>query len=296
MDGIINIYKEKGFTSHDVVAKLRGIVGQKRIGHTGTLDPDATGVLPVCLGKATKLCDYLTDKDKEYKAVMRLGITTDTLDMTGTVLSESSYMGDKENIIRTIETFVGEIEQIPPMYSAIKVNGKKLYELARKGQEIERKARKVTIHEIEVIDINLDNQTVTIRAYVSKGTYIRTLCDDIGKALGCGAAMQELTRTKSGVFDIYNAIKLGEYDEKHVIAIEDVFAMPCIKLLPEYDVRLRNGNDLEFGMVNSYEKEFGKHAFLKTGEDDVCVYYSDGTFAAVYTKTGKGYHVEKMFV
>ena len=151
MDGILNIYKEKGFTSHDVVAKLRGILKTRKIGHTGTLDPDATGVLPVCIGRATKLCDMLTDKNKDYEAVIRFGLTTDTEDISGNVIKTREYNGTKEEIRDTILSFKGDIYQIPPMYSAIKVNGHKLYELARKGIEIDREARKCTIYDIDII-------------------------------------------------------------------------------------------------------------------------------------------------
>ena len=186
MDGILNIYKEKGYTSHDVVAKLRGILKTKKIGHTGTLDPDAQGVLPVCVGRATKLCDMLTDKDKAYETVMLLGKTTDTQDITGSVLSESELGEDitAEKVTEVINSFVGEYMQVPPMYSALKVNGKKLYELARSGIEVERKARKVYIHSIEIKDISLPRVTMTVNC--SKGTYIRTLCHDIGETLGAG--------------------------------------------------------------------------------------------------------------
>ena len=179
--GVINIYKEAGYTSHDVVAKLRGILKQKKIGHTGTLDPQAQGVLPVCLGKGTKLCDLLADHDKEYEAVLRLGITTDTQDMEGTILKESSVQVSEEEVRTCILSFQGEQMQVPPMYSALKVNGKKLYELAREGKVVERKARPVTFHSIEVLWMELPK--VKIRVQCSKGTYIRTLCNDIGENL-----------------------------------------------------------------------------------------------------------------
>ena len=204
--GIINIYKEAGYTSHDVVAKLRGILGQKKIGHTGTLDPDATGVLPVCLGVGTKLCDMLTDEDKEYVAELYLGVTTDTQDMTGTVLSQEEVTIDEEQLKRIIYSFKGTYEQLPPMYSAIKVNGKKLYELAREGKTVERTRRSVRIEEIEILEINLP--LVKMRVVCSKGTYIRTLCDDIGKKAGCGGAMKSLERTRVGGFLIEDALKL----------------------------------------------------------------------------------------
>ena len=192
--GVLNVQKEKGYTSHDVVAKLRGIVGQRKIGHTGTLDPDAKGVLPVCLGRATKLCDLLTDKDKTYEAVLLLGCTTDTQDTGGTVLEEQDVPDLAEDTVMDIlQSFVGEYAQIPPMYSAIKVNGRKLYELAREGKEIERKARIVQIYEIRVRKIELPRIWMEVRC--SKGTYIRTLCHDIGQSLGCGGCMSSLRRS-----------------------------------------------------------------------------------------------------
>ena len=174
INGIINIYKEAGFTSHDVVAKLRGIVKQKKIGHTGTLDPDAVGVLPVCFGNATKLCDMLTDKTKEYRARMLLGKTSDTQDASGTILTEKEVTASEEEVREAVMSFVGTYDQIPPMYSALKVNGKKLYELARQGVEIERKPRIVEIHHIRIEEIALPYVTFTVGC--SKGTYIRTLC------------------------------------------------------------------------------------------------------------------------
>ena len=202
--GIINVYKEKGFTSHDVVAKLRGIVGQKKIGHTGTLDPDATGVLPVCLGKATKLCDLLTDKDKTYEAVMLLGMTTDTQDVTGRILEErSTETLTADKVREAIRSFIGDYDQIPPMYSALKVNGKKLYELAREGKVVERKARPVKILDIRIIEMDLPR--VRMEVSCSKGTYIRTLCHDIGEQLGCGGCMESLIRTRVSAFQINDA-------------------------------------------------------------------------------------------
>ena len=209
MDGMIVIRKEKGYTSHDVVAKLRGILHMKKIGHTGTLDPDAEGVLPVALGKATRLVDLITDKEKTYEAVMRLGVVTDTQDMSGTVLSQVSELNITEEELRTvIASFVGDYMQVPPMYSALKVNGKKLYELAREGKTVERKARPVHFYEIEILEISLP--LVRIRVTCSKGTYIRTLCHDIGEKLGCGAAMETLLRTKVGRFTLDGAITLAE--------------------------------------------------------------------------------------
>ena len=190
MDGIINVYKEKGYTSHDVVAKMRGILRMKKIGHTGTLDPEAEGVLPVCLGKGTRLCDMLTDKTKSYRAVLLLGKETDTQDTTGTVLAENPEAAasvTEEQVRQAILSFLGIYMQVPPMYSALKVNGKKLYELARAGKEIERQARPVEILDIQIEKIDLPR--VTFHVSCSKGTYIRTLCYDIGRKLGCGGCM-----------------------------------------------------------------------------------------------------------
>ena len=191
-NGIINVYKEAGFTSHDVVAKLRGILRQKKIGHTGTLDPDAVGVLPVCLGSGTRLCDMLTDWNKEYIAQLRLGVTTDTQDLSGQVLTQASAESldalSPAKVEEAIKSFQGKYEQIPPMYSALKVNGKKLYELAREGKEVERKARTVEITELEILESSLP--VVKMRVVCSKGTYIRTLCHDIGALLGCGGCKE----------------------------------------------------------------------------------------------------------
>ena len=208
--GIINVYKEAGYTSFDVVARLRGILKIKKIGHTGTLDPDATGVLPVCVGKATKLCDMLTDKDKVYECVMMLGVETDTYDLSGRVLERKSVNSTEEEIVGAINSFVGDIMQVPPMYSALKVNGKKLYELAREGKEVERKARPVTIFSIDILNISLPE--VSIRIHCSKGTYIRSLCHDVGQKLGCGCAMKSLVRTRVSMFDISDARALDEIE------------------------------------------------------------------------------------
>src|SRR5574344_429877 len=203
MNGVINVYKEKGFTSQDVVAKLRGILKQKKIGHTGTLDPDAEGVLPICVGNATKLFDILTDRTKEYETVLLLGKTTDTQDISGNVLSESDsykYLSVKE-IEGTILSFLPGYEQIPPMYSAIKVNGKKLYELAREGKTIEREPRGVHIDSIEIKNYDETSRIGVIKVDCEKGTYIRSVIADIGEKLGCGGMMTSLERSYSGGVD-----------------------------------------------------------------------------------------------
>lgn len=229
ISGILNIKKEAGFTSHDVVAKLRGIVHQKKIGHTGTLDPDATGVLPVCLGKATKLCDIIGDWDKTYEAVLLLGKETDTEDTSGQVFKESEVTVTEEEIREIILSFQGSYDQIPPMYSAKKVNGKKLYELARQGIVIERKPCPVTLSSIVIKKIDLPY--VTFEVTCSKGTYIRSLCRDIGEKAGCGGCMAGLVRTRVSSFKIEDGFTLSEVETmrdadtllEHIVPVDEVF-------------------------------------------------------------------------
>lgn len=209
INGIIVVNKEQGYTSHDVVAVMRKILGIKKVGHTGTLDPQATGVLPVCIGKGTKASDMLTNSDKEYIARVKLGTVTDTEDVWGEVLNQSDFSHITQDMIRAAaKKFVGEQTQIPPMYSAVKIGGKKLYEYARSGEEIERKSRTVTIHKIDIESFFEDG--FSMRVMCSKGTYIRTLCSDIGKELGVGACMSALVRTKSSIFSIENALTLDQ--------------------------------------------------------------------------------------
>ncbi len=254
MNGIINIYKEKGYTSHDVVAKLRGILKQKKIGHTGTLDPDAIGVLPVCLGNATKVCDLLTDKDKTYETVLKLGIETDTQDMTGNILEKKEVAATEENIVHVIQSFIGEYNQVPPMYSALKVNGKKLYELAREGKVIERKPRQVVIYDIVIKNINMQDKEVAFSVSCSKGTYIRTLCHDIGERLGCGGCMKTLIRTKAGMFEIADSITLEQVADmqkketlaEKILAVDAVFSEKEKIVVAEQAITLlQNGNPLK---------------------------------------------------
>ena len=293
--GIINVYKEKGFTSHDVVAKLRGIVGQKKIGHTGTLDPDATGVLPVCLGKATKLCDLLTDKNKTYEAVLLLGKTTDTQDITGEVLAEKSTEALTEEKVReAIEGFIGDYEQIPPMYSALKVNGKKLYELAREGKVIERKARPVKILDIQILEIDLPK--VRMEVSCSKGTYIRTLCHDIGEKLGCGGCMESLIRTRVSTFRIEDAKTLDEIETlkqegklaELLVPIDAMFPFyPKITVKDDWKAFAKNGNPLDLKML--------KEACGQDEETQVRLYDESGKFIAIYQWKEKKYHIVKMF-
>ena len=295
--GVININKEKGYTSHDVVAKLRGIVGQKKIGHTGTLDPDATGVLPVCLGKATKLCDMLTDKSKTYETVMLLGKTTDTQDISGSVLSESSVESiDEDAVKKCIGEFVGDYLQVPPMYSALKVNGKKLYELARQGIEVERKARPVVIHEIKILEIALPR--VRMEVSCSKGTYIRTLCHDIGLKLGCGACMEELIRTKVSCFEISDSLTLGQVQElKEAGKIEEIL-VPIDAMFSEYEAVTLKKEFASFAYNGNLflPKHIHEKLELVDGKN-VRVYDEDGRFIAIYAfdKNKRTFQIVKMF-
>lgn len=311
MDGIINVYKEAGFTSHDVVAKLRGILKQKKIGHTGTLDPAAIGVLPVCVGKATKVCELLTEKDKTYQAVCRLGMVTDTQDATGKVLEEHSIAGITEQKLReTVASFQGEIEQIPPMYSAIKVDGKKLYELAREGKTIERKPRKVNIMKIHIVQIDLEEQTFVMEITCSKGTYIRTLCHDIGQKLGVGAIMQSLVRTRVAGFHIKDALTLAQIEDlvqenklqEKMYAIEAIFSdYPKRKVLKEYSKNLANGNILKKDQLEDLpisllaEMWINQSEWLVAHKDEYLIYDEEGNFKAIYRKRGDTFSVVKMF-
>ena len=301
MNGIINVYKEKGFTSHDVVAKLRGILHMKKIGHTGTLDPDAVGVLPVCVGKATKVCELLTDRDKTYVAEVRLGVTTDTLDLSGEILTEQPVQVTEEQLQEILPEFTGSIQQIPPMYSAIKINGKKLYELARQGQEVERKPRQVTIHELSLRQMNLAEQEFTMEVTCSKGTYIRSLCADIGERLGCGAAMKSLIRTRVGRFTAEQAMTLSEIEafcrenepEKLLLPIDAVFDGLARCQAGEKAMRfLENGNRMAARLCQ-YQAE--KKA-PENGEQ-VRMYGADGSFYAIYRYNRQDgmYHIVKMF-
>ena len=213
-DGVLNINKPAGWTSQDVCAKLRGRLHIKRIGHTGTLDPMATGVLPVCIGKATRIIEYYDNDFKTYHAGMKLGITTDTLDCTGTVLEEKAVLIREEDIRKAFEEYTGKVSQIPPKYSALKINGKRAYELAREGKDFEIKAREIMILSNEITKLDIESGEIEFDVTCSKGTYIRTICDDIGRGLGCGAVMTSLVRTKSGYFDISEALDLIEIIEK----------------------------------------------------------------------------------
>lgn len=266
MNGVIVIDKEAGFTSFDVVAKVRRLCRPFKVGHTGTLDPDATGVLPVCIGNATRAADIMSGNDKKsYRAVMRLGASTETYDASGAVNKTGDASGITDEMIENaLFSFRGEIMQIPPMYSAIKIGGKKLYELAREGKEIEREARKITIHSLSVVE--RDGNDITLDIDCSKGTYIRSLCHDIGLKLGCFAHMAALQRTKSGNFTLEDAVDLSSLSdisdiEKHLIPTERLFDYPDFTASEKQEYLVKNG-------VSAYcEGEEGKYrVFNKNGE------------------------------
>lgn len=278
--GIINVYKEKGFTSFDVVAKLRGILKTKKIGHTGTLDPDAEGVLPVCIGRATKVCDLLTDKDKVYETVLLLGMETDTQDVSGEVLNTCPVEVSEEAVKDAINSFVGAYDQIPPMYSALKINGKKLYELAREGKTVERKARRVTIFSIEILEMKLPR--VRMSVHCSKGTYIRTLCYDIGQKLGCCGCMETLLRTQVGTFRLDHAWKLSRIEEmvreetveEQILSVDELFTdYPKARTTQMFDITAHNGNPIEERML---EQE------LPVNAKRIRVYDSQEIFIGIY--------------
>ena len=276
-------------TSFSVVARCRRIFVQKKIGHTGTLDPDAEGVLVVCLGKGTKLVDMLSHGTKTYEAVLMLGCVTDTQDTSGTVLREYEVDVSPDEAEAAVLSFEGPQMQVPPMYSALKVDGKKLVDLARRGIEVERKAREVNFSDIEILETDLPR--VRFRVTCSKGAYIRTLCEDIGMKLGCGGCMESLLRTRTGRFEIGEALTLDEISEK--VSEGDLsFVMPIDRFFDEYpkvqvpeslDADIRNGNRFELrGLSDIPNKK-------------VRVYLSDGAFAGIYKKSGKRFSLEKHF-
>lgn len=303
INGILNIYKEKGYTSHDVVAKLRGIVGQKKIGHTGTLDPDAEGVLPVCLGRATKLCDMLTDKNKTYETILLLGKTTDTQDISGEVLKTGDTSAlTEEQVKNCICGYIGEYDQLPPMYSALKVNGKKLYELAREGKEVERKTRKVQILDIQIKEVKLPR--VRMEVSCSKGSYIRTLCHDIGEELGCGGCMEQLLRTRVSCFNLKDSLKLDEvraYREQEKLAeilipIDEMFSdKKAAIVMKKFEALAYNGNELKMSMIKL--KEEAKATEFVEGEQ-IRLYDQAQHFIGifVYHENERKFVVEKMFL
>ena len=271
MDGIVIINKEKEYTSHDVVAKVKKILNEKKVGHTGTLDPNATGVLPILLGKGTKLSKYLINHNKIYEATLKLGEKTDTADIEGKITEEKDVNKEnlsQENVTKVLKEFIGKSKQVPPMYSAIKVNGKKLYEYARKGQTIEIKPREIEIYGIELLNIN--NNEISFKVHCSKGTYIRTLCENIAEKLETVGYMKELKRIEVGEFNIKNAITLKELESKKgkaLISIEEFLKDKQLINLNSKKVKMfLNGVNLEFKLEDGIYRIYNeKNEFIGTG-------------------------------
>ena len=308
LNGIINVYKEVGFTSRDAVSKLTGILRQRKIGHTGTLDPAAEGVLPMCIGKATKLCELLTDHRKQYIAEIKFGIATDTEDVTGEIIEETNFSNDwyeekltEDNLSKVISGFIGRQLQTPPMYSAKRVGGKRLYELAREGKVIERKPCEITIYSIEIKNIDVSRREATIVVDCSKGTYIRTLCKDIGNELGCKAAMKSLIRTRTGDFLIENSYKLDEIEKlvkenrvsEIIIPIEDVFNnLQRVDVSGYAGILLENG-----GIIKADAVKPDIEALEPKNGEKFRMYNDEGEFRAVYSFNGdiNAFKIDKMF-
>lgn len=292
MNGVINIYKNTGMTSFDVVAMVRRVAKMKKVGHTGTLDPAASGVLPVCLGKATKIIDYIMENKKVYRVNLKLGMVTDTYDLEGEVLREkdASHI-TKDEILNCINSFVGTIDQVPPMYSALKQNGVRLYELARQGIEVHREARKVTIYSIENIKIE-SNDNIQMDVCCSKGTYIRSLCYDIGEKLNVGATMTALERIQNGPFTKEEAINIEDLTEelleKHIISIEKALdSFEKIIVNEKFGKLLRNGVKVFDNRMYSEEVEFNKL---------YRVYEDNGVFLGLGKRDEKGFKLEKLLI
>ncbi len=291
--GFLNVYKDAGFTSFDVVAKLRGILHTKKIGHTGTLDPAATGVLPIAIGRATKAIDLLPDHDKAYDAVLRLGLTTDTYDTTGTVIKQREVCVTEAEINSALQTFVGDIDQVPPMYSAKRVNGKRLYELARAGIEVKRQPSRVHVDAISVLETNLPD--VKIHVECSKGTYIRSICHDVGELLGCGGCMESLLRTRAGGFTLKDAHHLGEIEaavaegqlSRLLLPVDAPFDMfPSVVVREEAVVAAVNGGILSDNQVSPVPN-FDTMARL---------YLPNGNLIGLYKHKDGRFRLEKMLI
>lgn len=274
MNGIILIDKPQDWTSHDVVAKLRGILHERRIGHSGTLDPLATGLLVVFVGRATRAVEFAEADSKEYIAGLRLGLSTDTQDISGNVIAECSDLPDEGAVRRAVNSFIGDIEQIPPMYSAIKIGGKKLYELARKGQSVERAPRKITVSSIEII--GREGGDYLLKITCSKGTYVRTLCNDIGASLGCGACMSSLRRISAGAFSVESAHSIDEVENAAnegqlvdiMLPVDTLFsALPELKVPESTANRLKTGNIIKISAADGdYRVYSDSGEFLLVGK------------------------------
>ena len=280
MNGIVIIDKPAGWTSQDVTARLRRVFGTRRIGHGGTLDPMATGVLPVFVGRATRGVEFFEHAEKTYETELLLGVATDTEDTTGTVLTRREVSVTQEQLDGTLERFRGEIMQIPPMYSALKVNGQKLCDLARKGRQVERQPRPVTIHELTLL--SREGDTLRLRVRCSKGTYIRTLCVDIGEALGCGGCMQALRRTQAGEYTIAEAVPLQQLleaaePETYLRNVDTMFrGYPGVKLTVNQEKRCRNGNAFSVSLPGGTYR-----AYSQTGEFLMLAKVEDGVMSTI---------------
>lgn len=293
MNGVINVIKNTGMTSFDVVAKIKKIARQKKVGHTGTLDPEASGVLPVCLGKATKIIDYIMENKKTYRVSFKLGVVTDTYDLEGKVVSEcdASHITE-ENIRTSISKFIGDIKQVPPMYSALKQNGVRLYELARKGIEVEREARSITIHSIENISIDINLKEITMDVCCSKGTYIRSLCYDIGEDLKVGATMTALCRIQNGEFSLEKGVNIEDLTpeniENYLVSIEDA--------LKGFDKVMVNSRFTKL-LVNGVNV-FDTRMYIEPVEEGKLyrVYDDKGLFLGLGKKDKTGFKIEKLLI
>ena len=280
MNGIVIVDKPQDWTSQDVTARLRRVFNTRRIGHGGTLDPMATGVLPVFVGRATRGVEFFEHAEKTYEAVLQLGLTTDTEDVTGTVLTQQEVQVSREQAEAVLEQFRGEIMQIPPMYSALKVNGQKLCDLARKGKEVERKPRPITIHELTLLEQTAD--ILRLRVRCSKGTYIRTLCKDIGEALGCGGCMKELRRISAGEYTIEESVPLQtlldtQEPETYLRGVDTMFRnYPEVTLTANQEKRCRNGNSFTLKISDGTYR-----AYSQTGEFLMLAKVEDGVMATV---------------
>ncbi len=287
--GVLNINKPLGITSFDVVRKVKRVAKEKKVGHGGTLDPEAGGVLPVCLGRATKAIEFIMEDTKEYVAGIKLGVVTDTYDREGKILRESEVTSTNEEIVSAIEKFVGNIQQVPPMYSALKQNGKKLYELAREGKEVYREPRSITIHSIDIL--SMDSPMISIRVRCSKGTYIRSLCYDIGEALGCGAMMWSLERTRTGPFTIENSVKLEDLNEdnikSYIIPLEKAFEkFPKLVVNEKFEKLISNGVVINDRTLLNQIKKFESYT----------VYNSEDVLIGIGSETEAGFKLIKMFI
>lgn len=280
MNGIVIVDKPQGWTSQDVTARLRRVYATRRIGHGGTLDPMATGVLPVFVGRATRGVEFFEHAEKTYETVLLLGRTTDTQDVTGATLAEKAVHLSPADIEKVLPRFRGDILQVPPMYSALKVNGKKLYELARKGQEVERQPRPITV--FELTNLRFDGTRLSLRVRCSKGTYIRTLCQDIGDALGCGGCMEALRRVRAGEYGIEDAVPLeklleSETPERYLRSLDTMFAhCPAVTLTPNQEKRCRNGNPFSSPLPQGTYR-----AYSQSGEFLMLAKVEDGTMTTI---------------